>query len=374
MAKASSESKSNHSNDASASSFGWDFQVNAAIFLAVSYLQTMKDIKVETAKQDIEITTEDNEKIFAQAKSGQDYSTDKNKKEKFKDAIESLAKNPFENSTLIYISNLPDTFKNERRNFENVIEGYSSCPSILKSEIDKTIESILKPSTRARKGAKGQKISKIPQELKERIKRFPKNSLYICTIFPYSQDIENRYIRIREKIADFLANTVGLSIEQVSSITVPLLKYWQDNLGNNSTLKDNPDKKISKKEFTWPIIIYSIGDYFPDIDECFEKAPDRSTKTDAESIMNNPQSLFFERYEFTNRVIQDYLEFKQQWSEKNPDIEFIKRRAKNYSSEFEELSENDSELNEYLTKAFLYKIITKNRYVRKVCNATKIAL
>ena len=71
-------------NDASASSFGWNFQANAGIFLFLKYLPKARDIKIESKLQDIEITLVDSTKVFAQAKSAQDYTIIKNSKDKFK--------------------------------------------------------------------------------------------------------------------------------------------------------------------------------------------------------------------------------------------------------------------------------------------------
>lgn len=90
-------------NDASASSFGWNFQTNAGIFLFLKYMPEVTDIKIESKSQDIEMTLENNGKVFAQAKSSQDYTAIKDQKEKFKDAIISLARNPYEGNQLIYI-------------------------------------------------------------------------------------------------------------------------------------------------------------------------------------------------------------------------------------------------------------------------------
>ena len=55
------------SNDASASSFGWNFQANAGIFLFLKYMPDAADIKIESISQDIEITLIDERKVFAQA-------------------------------------------------------------------------------------------------------------------------------------------------------------------------------------------------------------------------------------------------------------------------------------------------------------------
>lgn len=89
-------------NDASASSFGWNFQTNAGIFLFLKYMPEVTDIKIESKSQDIEMILEHNGKVFAQAKSSQDYTAIKDQKEKFKDAIISLVspsrKNGHENT------------------------------------------------------------------------------------------------------------------------------------------------------------------------------------------------------------------------------------------------------------------------------------
>ena len=44
---------------ASASSFGWNFQVNAGIFLFLHYIKDAKSIKNESKKEDIEIALKD---------------------------------------------------------------------------------------------------------------------------------------------------------------------------------------------------------------------------------------------------------------------------------------------------------------------------
>ena len=92
-------------NDASASSFGWNFQVNAGIFLFLHYIKEAKAIKVESKYEDIEITLKDCKKVFAQAKSSQDECSVGSAKGKFKDAIISLSKIPMQDvNILIYIS------------------------------------------------------------------------------------------------------------------------------------------------------------------------------------------------------------------------------------------------------------------------------
>lgn len=126
-------------NDASATSFGWNFQVNAGIYLFLYYIQDATDIKIESKLQDIEITLNDNSKVFAQAKSAQDYTAISDQKEKFKDAIISLSRNNYKGNKLLYISNIPDTFKSFDGFANNRVISYNDCLEGIRKEIDKTI-------------------------------------------------------------------------------------------------------------------------------------------------------------------------------------------------------------------------------------------
>ena len=236
------------SNDASASSFGWNFQANAGIFLFLKYMPDAADIKIESISQDIEITLIDERKVFAQAKSAQDSTTIKDQKEKFKDAIISLARNPYKDNQLVYISNIPDTFKSAPNFFNNSIIPYNDCLAGIQKEIDDTILSI--------------------------------------------------------------------------------------------------SKNIAKK-----------------------------IKKEVERVMNDPKSFYHARYEFTNKVLQRYAQFKNQSigkAIKKPELEFIKEHGDEFRDEFVMLSNGDNELTEYLTKVFLYRILTSNRVVQKVCSAVGV--
>ena len=54
--------------NASASAFGWDFQTNSAILLMLENIKDAKRVRVEGADEDIEITLQDQTKLYAQAK------------------------------------------------------------------------------------------------------------------------------------------------------------------------------------------------------------------------------------------------------------------------------------------------------------------
>ena len=234
-------------NDASATSFGWDFQVNAGIYLFLYYIQDATDIKIESKLQDIEITLKDNSKVFAQAKSAQDYTAVKDQKEKFKDAIISLSRNNYKGNKLLYISNIPNTFKQYDNCFNNNVISYTECLKGIKDEIDKTISAIDKSLTDKISKEKDNNKSKKLEQLKNKIDDFHKENLYISTIHPYYGPENTRYTIIGDQIISFLVNTIGLDRDDATAIKQKLLEHWQLTFEHDSTIKDGNCKKEIKK-------------------------------------------------------------------------------------------------------------------------------
>mgnify|MGYP001835069503 FL=1 len=357
-------------NDASATSFGWNFQVNAGIYLFLYYIQDATDIKIESKLQDIEITLNDNSKVFAQAKSAQDYTAISDQKEKFKDAIISLSRNNYKGNKLLYISNIPDTFKSFDGFANNRVISYNDCLEGIRKEIDKTILAIEKSITRKiATQTDEKKIDKL-ENLKQKVKNFHKENLYISTIRDYNGDGDSRYITIGDQIISFLVNTIGLDRDDATAIKQKLLEHWQLTFEHDSTIKDgNCKKEIKKNEFVWPVIAYLVDGNLPEIRDSLTFMLDESTKKHAEHILQSNNSFYYERFEFTNLVLQSYTRFKKELIGQvvnNPEIEFLKKHGKDFEDEFKKLSNDDIELQEYLTKIFLYRIITNRKNVNKV--------
>lgn len=92
-------------NAASASSFGWGFQVCAGIFLFFKNLPDLQSIKMEGAKEDIEIYFSNGNKLYAQAKSHSKIGDDSHRFERLQEALASLEKKDDGKTDLLYISN-----------------------------------------------------------------------------------------------------------------------------------------------------------------------------------------------------------------------------------------------------------------------------
>ena len=329
-----------------------------------------------TPQPDYTLEIQNNDQTIKMCIRDRDSTTIKDQKEKFKDAIISLARNPYKDNQLVYISNIPDTFKSAPNFFNNSIIPYNDCLAGIQKEIDDTILSISKNIAKKIKKEKDPlKIRKLEQ-IKEKVENFHKENLYISTIYPYYGNEKNRYTIIGDSVLSFLTDTIGLTRDDAISIKQKLLEHWQLNFEHNSTIKDeNKNKKILKEDFTWPIVAFLVDGNFPDIDDCLSFLPDQSIKKEVERVMNDPKSFYHARYEFTNKVLQRYAQFKNQSigkAIKKPELEFIKEHGDEFRDEFVMLSNGDNELTEYLTKVFLYRILTSNRVVQKVCSAVGV--
>jgi len=96
------------STNASASAFWWDFQSNAAIMLMLKNIKIATAVKVEGEKEDIEITLDNGNTIYSQAKSVFDpYNDFNNVIAKLKAGLKTLnSVGDIENvAQLIYITN-----------------------------------------------------------------------------------------------------------------------------------------------------------------------------------------------------------------------------------------------------------------------------
>lgn len=104
------------SRKADAVVFGFDFQINAAIVLMLEHIKELHSLRLEGNDEDIELTLQDNTKIFAQAKAVVNSSFDfANVRKNLKKALTSLSEGSRQPNVrqLIFITNSPNPFKDE---------------------------------------------------------------------------------------------------------------------------------------------------------------------------------------------------------------------------------------------------------------------
>lgn len=223
--------------NASASVFGWQFQINVAIYLMIKYFKDFEEIKIEGKNEDIEISLDNKEKIYAQAKAkehinNKDTSSYSSKLKKALDSLSDVKSKDV--NKLIYISNLePNPLNSGTNEFERV--------AFLK------YDELLDESK-----------SKIDYQLAELKKDLDKSKLIIAKIPFYGEDQITRKRYIIEEINDFLIYMQG-NQGNLLPYSREFLRIWEDDFLHNATQTDQ-SIKIKKDDVLWNLIVFEIKD------------------------------------------------------------------------------------------------------------------
>lgn len=360
-----------YSNDASASVFGWNFQVNAAIFLALHYIENLSDIKVESDEQDIELTLNDSSKVFAQAKSAQDYSTAINNKKKIKDGLLSLARThqTDNNGLFIYISNIPNVFSEEYGLFNNNVRSYKDLPLTIKNQVDDLFVSI--KADLDKKIKENKRKPNVIEKLNyycRCIENFNKEKLCFSVVVPYIGHDESRYSPIVDKITGTLSEYFQLSHNQIIALRKKLLRFYHECFELNASTSDDEDisKAIKRKDFIWPAIALTIDQAELNPDEWCAEVVDESTCSEIFEGIGKLMIPYHERFEFITKIMTDYTEYKRNHIgsltiEKN----FANEQYLSYLNEFDgyDIEENIKKL---ITIWFLYRTVKNNILINKI--------
>ncbi len=220
--------------NASASAFGWQFQINIAIYLMIKYFGKFKEMKIEGEKEDIEISLNNSKKIYAQAKSKQNindgdtssYST------KLRKALESLSDvNDNDSESLIYISNLEPNPLNSGTNEFELVSFFKYNELSLASK------------------------EKIDIQLNQLQKNINRDKLIIAKVPFFGEDKETKQKYIIAKIEDFLTF--------ISSDLLPyknrFLQMLESEALHNAT-QNNMKLKFKKEDVLWRLLILKLGD------------------------------------------------------------------------------------------------------------------
>lgn len=220
--------------NASASAFGWQFQINIAIYLMIKYFGKFKEMKIEGKKEDIEISLNNSKKIYAQAKSKQNindgdtssYST------KLRKALESLSDvNDNDSESLIYISNLEPNPLNSGTNEFELVSFFKYNELSLASK------------------------EKIDIQLNQLQKNINRDKLIIAKVPFFGEDKETKQKYIIAKIEDFLTF--------ISSDLLPyknrFLQMLESEALHNAT-QNNMKLKFKKEDVLWRLLILKLGD------------------------------------------------------------------------------------------------------------------
>lgn len=322
----------NNSN-ASSALFGFDFQVNATIFLLLDNIKEVKTVRMEGGSEDIELIMNNDSQIMAQAKAIVKGSSDfSNVIRNLKKAIGTLSS--ADNKAveqLILITNSKNPLKeNTSKSFfygPPVVVGYND----LSDEARKVIDDVVKQLN----------VS------------FDTNKFQIYYFMFETDNPRTRYVVIEEKVKDFINQ---LNLGQVLSAT-ELMKVWQSILFHNGAQTDITIK-LSKKEIVWPVIVMALGkqllsEYIEDYDQGFIN----EIITEYSYLINT----ISEQYDIITKIIFDYNSSYHNLSMKERTRKFVADKWTHYISVFSFKSLNE-EVQEAVTKVVLAKVI-QQRYL-----------
>ena len=319
------------SSNASASLAGWDFQINAAIVLLMLNLKEAKAVKVEGGIEDIEITLNDNSKIYSQAKhvvEPDNYSTVRCH---LINALRTLNTASLEDNInqLIYVTNSPNPFSEQ-----------STMPFFIsRTELE---------------------YEELPQKCKVKIIKIMSeydyndlklNKLFVHIIPFYGKKEDNKYKVVRSVVEETLAK---LDIHS-AGVIYKILHIWQRYFFQNAT-EELIDVILSKRELLWALIVILMEE-----SDSIKYKIDYS-EDDLQFVKNryveliNYQTLNFE---LITRVLSDYN------NNKKPVTKFIDEYWKNYIDIVETL-DDDSETLTLVVKIILFKILLQREAINKI--------
>lgn len=324
--------------NASFSAFGWDFQINAAIVLMLENITEVNKVRVEGATEDIELTLDNGEKIYSQAKSVVRASNDfSNVKQKLNDALESLADayKMGNSKQLIYVTNTPNPFNDDSSKsafYGSTKKSYDSLPDSCKTTIESMVEQFSEGI-----------------DLKQLVVR----------VIPFeTDDLAERYKEVKRVVDDFMyeiaPNHLGIGKQ--------VLDIWQKDLFQNAT-QNNIELTISKKQLIWTIIVLTTdvekneSEYLDDIDSC-----------DYQEIVCSYRNLIntcTERFEFATKVITDYNEYFYEGKAKDKLKNFINESWENYLDEID-MNDIDDDIKEQIIKIILHNILKQKWIINSI--------
>jgi uncharacterized protein (UPF0335 family) len=329
------------SRNGTPTTFGFDFQYNAAILLALEYIKTFTSIRIEGASEDIELTLDDEKTVYAQAKSVGYEDDYRNVIKNLGKALTSLSEADCKIKNcvkLIYITNSPNPF-NDLTTMGTFIarvtrRDYSELPEICRNKIDGLVRA-------------------------KNLAKFDSKKFAIRVFQFFTSDPKERYKVIDEEISKFLQKF------EIRGISEQLMSLWQASFQFNSTQKPL-NKTVKKKELIWLIIALEAGKTDKEkLSQEYDDAEIGRIEAKYNALINNR----VERLEFSMKIADDYSKFAGVGRAKTD--AFIKAKWRDYSGEFAISTANDR-FNEIVTKIIIQKILKVRYLIEEICSEVNL--
>lgn len=317
--------------NASASAFGWDFQVNSAMLLMLENIKDAKHIRVEGVDEDIEITLQNHTKVYAQVKSVEKPDDTSHVIDKLTKALETLsdAAKKGDGHMFTYVTNSSNPFNNKRilSYFTGRTHlGFDELPDVAQKRINEIIQN---------NGYTGLDVHKLD----------------IRVIPFYGNDLKNRYKEIQACINEFLTE---INVD-AQGINTTLMQIWRRDLFQNATQNDT-SISISKEKMIWPLIVLVVdktvaNDYKNDLND------DEIDEIESKYKMIINQNTM--SYEMISRIMSDHRKSKKTKKK------FVADHWNDYL-DIANMIDSDNDTKESLVKIILYRILTQRQCIRDI--------
>ena len=325
--------------NASASAYGWVFQVGAGITLMLDNVTEFTSMKMEGKSDDIEFTLPTG-KIYAQAKSVTQMGNQSTASTNLNAALRLLDSDNKNGDAikLIYITNIANPLSSNTAlafQYEHVYDF-----STLSKEDQEKIKAKVSPD-------------------------FPTEKLQIH-ILNFFGEGDNKFANVKVKIAEFLRDAI-----EDPSYSKRLLDSWFETFMVNCSDKPTEQKELtlSKNDIILPVIILVID---PPLDENeFNKVCDYD---DYEGLVQEYRNIIDRRvcdYPYSSKITGDFLQKRNLVSDHNSyKYEYVKSEWKQYEQDFETIT--DSYKREAVIKLLLLTVITRRTKIKRIKEAAKL--
>lgn len=325
--------------NASATAYGWVFQVGAGITLMLDHIKEAKSLKMEGAFDDVEILL-DKGKLYAQAKSVTQIGNQKTAASNLKKSLEILENDSKQGDSvqLVYISNIANPLSSKIKTAYSYGKSYDF--SVLSKEDQ-------------------EKIKKMVGE------NFPLDQLKIHIINFFGEKDE-KFSSVKEKISEFLRDSLG-----DASYSKGLLDKWFETFMINCTEKPDKDKKVdlSKKEIIMPLIILVTEN--PIEEHEFEKVSSYDCFDELVQTYRTIINSSSYDYELCMQITGEYITEREFALDKKAyKYEFVINKWKDYEQKFSLVK--DDEEREALVKLILLTVINKRSKIQKIKGAANL--
>lgn len=317
--------------NASSSAFGWNFQANVAIVLMLENIREAKCVRVEGADEDIEITLEDDTKIYAQVKAVDRPDNASHVIDKLTEALETLsdASKKGDGRLFTYITNSINPFNDQKTIpffTDRTHLGFDELPEVAQQKIKKII---------TKNGYTNLDVHKMD----------------IRVIPFYGKDPKNRFKAIQAYVDDFLT-TMNI---RFLGMNANIMNIWQGRFFFNATISDTTIS-VSKEKMIWPLIVLVVeetaaNEYKKDFDD-----DEMSEIDDKYKLIINQNTMC---YKIISRILSDFRK------EKISPKQFVGNYWKNYL-DIVQVDEIDDDKKESLLKIILYRILTQRRCIQDI--------